>query len=325
MTSKASKRTTRKTRCTMTDKIRQWHDILMHESSSYPANKLIQMLVNDPSLATLAYANDTNLPLHIECKYQCRSSILSKCIELYPEALSIADIRGYLPLHLLLWNRSSSVEDALMLMENYAAALEHQTVNDCLALHIECHVLGRSGIIAKYIELYPQSLGIVDDGGCVPLHRLLENRSSSIDVALMMIEQYPAALQHGNTHGKLPIHFECSHQCRLEVLRRCIELYPESLEIRDRDRNAPLMIIVKRILRRDSLDLLHRRLPAISLLMDQCQVLFASYLIELSEESNAHRIPKGTLTYKQILRILFNLVQGSMSPPAFHMRRRDLN
>jgi hypothetical protein len=96
--------------------------------------------------------------LHIECMNQCRSSIVWKCIELYPEALSMADEKGFLPLHMLLWNESSAIEIALMVIEEYPAALQHQIHFGELPLHLECFCQCRSSIISKCIELYPETL-----------------------------------------------------------------------------------------------------------------------------------------------------------------------
>jgi hypothetical protein len=66
------------------------------------------------------------LPLHIECKNQCRLSIISKCIELYPEALATENNLNNLPLHVILGNQASSVDAALMVMEAYTDGLQHQ-------------------------------------------------------------------------------------------------------------------------------------------------------------------------------------------------------
>jgi hypothetical protein len=65
--------------------------------------------------------------LHEECSNQCRSSILLRLIEENPNSLTIAK-EGYLPLHLLLCNSSSSTDDALMMIEKYPAALQHQNI-----------------------------------------------------------------------------------------------------------------------------------------------------------------------------------------------------
>jgi hypothetical protein len=169
------------------------------------------------------------LPLHIECKYQCRSAVLVKCIELYPEALERFDMSGHLPLHRLLLNESSSVEDAWLMVEAYPTALE-ESYHDDLPLHIECNYRCRSSIISKCIELYPEALATPGEQGDLPLHRLLQYDSSSTDDALMMIETYPEALKHRNNMNELPIHIECKNQYRLSIVSACVKLYPETFD-----------------------------------------------------------------------------------------------
>jgi hypothetical protein len=116
----------------------------------------------------------------------------------------------------------------------------HHGDNKEINIHEECMSQCRSSILLKCIQLHPGSLALVNELGCLPLHILLENMSSSIEQALMMIEKHPAALEHPNTGGSLPIHIECSHRARSSVLSKCIELYPESLEIPDMQGCLPL-------------------------------------------------------------------------------------
>jgi ankyrin repeat protein len=203
------------------------HRLLQNVSS--PSDAVLIMIEKYP--AALRHRNDYGeLPLHIECRHQCRSSIIRQFIELYPESLSIADEANDLPLHLLLWNEASSGDDAFIMI--YPAALQHQDRYGYLPIHIECIHQRRSSIISRCIELYPESLEVAIEAGDLPLHLLLVGISSSIDVELMMIEKYQAALQRRNNMGNLPIHIECSNRCRSTFILKCIELYPESLDDR---------------------------------------------------------------------------------------------
>jgi hypothetical protein len=174
--------------------------------------------------------NIGNLPLHIECENQCRSSIISQCIELYPEGLAVADDGlGCLPLHWLIRSESSSAEDALMMIEKYPAALRHPSRLGYLPLHLECYCRCRLSIISRCIELYPEGLA-TEETLQLPLHLLLWNYQSTIGDTLTMIERYPAALQHRDKYGYLPLHIESKNQCRPSIIMRCIELYPESVD-----------------------------------------------------------------------------------------------
>jgi ankyrin repeat protein len=128
--------------------------------------------------------------------------------------------------------KSSSIDDALLMIEKYPAAIIHHNESGQLPLHQECRVQCRPSIISRCIELYPESLAKADSGGCVLLHVLLKNTSSSIDLALLMIEKYPKALKHQNAQGHLPLHLECMNQCRSSILSKCIEIYPDAVDVR---------------------------------------------------------------------------------------------
>ena len=97
-----------------------------------------------------------------------------------------------------------------MLMEKYLAALQHATkYNGYRALHLECSLQCRSAIIAKCIELYPEALAGADKSRYLPLHIAFGNESLTFEDALLMMVQYPAAVQRQNKYGELPLHIEC--------------------------------------------------------------------------------------------------------------------
>jgi hypothetical protein len=171
---------------------------------------------------------DAAIHLHEEIKNQCRSAILRKYIEECPECLGKVDKEGYLPLHRLLHNHSSSIDDALIMIEKYPASLR-QSKAGSLPLHVECSNQCRSAIISKCIELYPEALAKANRIGDLPLHRLFWRDLSTIGDALTMIEKFPASLQHSDTSGYYPIHVECWSQCRAIIIAKCIEIYPEAL------------------------------------------------------------------------------------------------
>jgi ankyrin repeat protein len=213
----------------------------LHKLLEEPSTVADVLMMIEKYPETLQERNEQGeLPLHVECKISSRSSIIWKCVELYPKALSVVEMRGNLPLHRLLGNTKSSVHDALVMIEKYPAALKVQNGYGNLPLHLECKFSHRPSIISKCIELYPESLTVAENKGSLPLHGLLTNKISSIEDALIMIEKYPAALQHQNVLGELPLHLECKNLCRSIIIWQFIELFPEALEIADIDGNMPL-------------------------------------------------------------------------------------
>jgi ankyrin repeat protein len=205
------------------------HRVLLNEAASID----ITLLLIEKYPAALQHRNhDGDRPLHIECWHQCRSAIISKCIELYPEALSevTGGGSGNLPLHSLLFDESSSVDDAFMMIDKYPAGLRHQNSYGYLPTHVESMTQCRSAIITKCIEQYPEAVAQSDNDGNFLLHRMLRNESSSVDDIMMVIEKYPGALKRPDNFGYLPLHVECRIQFRTSLLLKCFELYPDSLD-----------------------------------------------------------------------------------------------
>jgi ankyrin repeat protein len=149
---------------------------------------------------------------------------------IYPEALELADDEGNLPLHCLLSNESSFMDDASMMIEKHPRAFQLRTNDGQLALHVECKNKCRSAIISKCIELYPQVLDKADAVEDLPLNFLLWNELSSMNDALKMIEKYPASVRHRDLYEELSLHVECMNQCRSSIVAECTELYPVSVD-----------------------------------------------------------------------------------------------
>jgi hypothetical protein len=252
-------------------------DEVMDEHGFMPLHRTLMFLdsladaltiIDECPIALRHQSNEgSTLPIHIECSRQGRLPVLVKCIEYYPESLAVTDLNGCLPLHRLLRNGKTSVDAALMMIEKHPVALQHQDRFGFLPLHIECSMQYRSSVIAKCIEQYPVALAIINNYGYLPLHQTFTNLSSSVDVALMIIEKYPNALKHisGTTHkGLLPIHVECMMQCRPMILSKCIELYPESLD------SSTIYVMIRNINKKN----FHTYLPVLSTVFTICPMSF---------------------------------------------------
>jgi hypothetical protein len=120
-----------------------------------------------------------------------------------------------------------------MMLEIYPTAQYRQDSGYKLSIHIECDNQSISIIVSTCIEHYPQSLAEANnESGYLPLHYSLSTYFSSVDVTLMMIEKFPAALEHPNNSGELPLPLECKLQCRSAIIKsKCIEKHDELLAI----------------------------------------------------------------------------------------------
>jgi hypothetical protein len=219
---------------------RSLYDLLSDSACSEEA--LLQAMHDHPGALRLHFDENGSLPIHIECRNQCRSSVLVKCIELYPESLTVADGDGYWPLHAAIKNKSASFNAIMTLIDGHPGILRKQDNDGCLPLHIACQYTWHpmlSSIIAKLIELYPGSLAVTDRYEELPLHYVISNPSSPVEIALLLTEKYPQVLRHADRRGQLPIHIECWNQCRASIISKYIEVFPESAGIRDDEDHIP--------------------------------------------------------------------------------------
>jgi hypothetical protein len=318
---------------------------LVNESSSVDAT--LVMIEAYPDALKRPYGNGW-LPIHMECMKQCRSTILSRCIELCPESLAKPDSNRCIPLHHLLYNVSSSIEDALIMMDKYPDALKHPDRDGNLPIHIECNRKCRSTILSRCIELCPESLAKPDDDWHLPLHQLLRNRSSSIDDALILINRYPEAVTHRGKYDEFPIHIECDRQCRSIIISRCIELCPESLAKPERSRDLPLNRLLRN--RSSSIDdalmminkypeaVTHRgrnrEFPIHNECRVQCRSTIIAKCIELCPESIDEdlfmiiccKVDRNNFqNYASVLSLIFNTHPMSLyNPTELHDIRHDL-
>jgi hypothetical protein len=296
---------------------------LLNESSTGNVCSIIDALrMIEKYPAALQHQNhDGQLPIHIEFSLLCRPSIVSKCMELNSGSLAVVDGEGSLPLHSLLENKLLSIDmsEILMTMEKYPAALKHQNDSGSLPLHIECKYQCRSSVILKCIELYPEALCVVDGQGFMPLHWLLHRtftcNNSTVDLMLTIIEKYPAAVEHQNRDGNLPIHIECSFRCRSEVVCRCLSLYPQSAEMINQNGETPLAAAFNKILRGPANT--YSYLPALSLLVKLNPVSFTKLLM-----NTPHLNIRNFLTR----RILWNLAADDTAlSPEYLLDKHNLN
>jgi ankyrin repeat protein len=263
------------------------------------------LMIDNCPVALKHKSKDDQLPLHIEKRHQCRLPVILKCIELFPESLSDINHNGYLPLHLLLADKSSSIDDAHMIINKYPAVLAYKDGQCQLPLHIECSNQCRPSIISKCIELYPEALKEPDSDGCLPLHLLLWNDQSAVEVTLLMIRKCPDTLTAKDYSGYLPINVECHSQCRVAVIRQCVELFPQSLESKDSRGKTPFTILLDQIRQANRISTIYTCLPAILYVADATKNTYSASYTKLIVEPCFREFDKLTATLKR--RILLNL------------------
>jgi ankyrin repeat protein len=203
------------------------------------------MIVAYPEALTQK-SKSNNLPIHIECLNSCRHELLVDMITSHPETLLDPNSNGSLPLHSLLMNPYSSIESAELLLMVSPQAARGKTRRSSYPIHVECSQQCRWEVISQLIELWPEALHEANQDGLLPLHLLLENRSSTITSVQLLLDSFPGAASYKDRADNYPLHVECNQLYRVEAIARLVELYPNALSETNQDGCLPLHLVLKK-------------------------------------------------------------------------------
>lgn len=190
-----------------------------------------------------------------------RLELIRLLCESFPQALSIPDARGKLPLHLLITEvEYKPIPTAQYLVQQRPQALQQQDEEGQFPLHCACKVV--SGwhvdwprdfdLIRVVMQGFPEAVVLPDNQGRCPLHLCLEpDRKGRLPVEAirMLIDQAPHVLRETipNSKGQLPLHvavassWACSPEsCKLSVIELLAEKFPRALVMQDAVKNTPL-------------------------------------------------------------------------------------
>ena len=140
---------------------------------------------------------------------------ITMIMEAYPEALSIKNIEGQIPLHIAL-TRPKSVS---------------------------------LSVISMLLQYYPEGAMEADKYGDLPLHKSVatNKRSKCCPQAIeMLIDVFPEAAAHASKKGFLPLHWVVIHERpHLEILSMLLAAYPQGTQVRDVMGLKPIDILYK--------------------------------------------------------------------------------
>jgi len=155
-----------------------------------------------------------DLPLHLACRRapvaQASSlPMLRLLIEAWPNAMSVQDGDGFLPLHYACRNVKVVASDT----EEIQAPLE---------------------TIKLLVEPRPESLQIKTDLGMLPLHWACFDPIAPTDVICCLVELSPKTVSEKDYKGRLPLHLACAQMTGsppIEAIQCLVRAWLESIHI----------------------------------------------------------------------------------------------
>jgi len=171
-------------------------------------------------------------------------NLVEALVKLFPESLEVKDCTGYIPLHYAASKVPSEILE--LLCDKNPASLRIEVDNTKkLPIHLLCEraksCANLTGGLQKMIELCPESLLHPDEAGNLPLHSLLLGKHPDLQFVKILISKNPAALQHKNKSGMLPIHLAND-----DMFLQCAQAFPGGLEERDGESTLPMVSWLRR-------------------------------------------------------------------------------
>ena len=168
-------------------------------------------------------------------------------LDIYPAAVKECTAPKPYP-SLIHWALSTNkpADLTMKLINAYPAAVRMKNKSGQLPIHIGCDHgdVTPTEIIQRLLALYPACLVIQDNKGNTPLHAACEklhNNLSFIGGCMIECAEASDACKKKNNGGNLPIHSICEQRFPAEdVIMYMIDVYPESLQQKDKAGNLPL-------------------------------------------------------------------------------------
>ena len=192
--------------------------------------------------------SDGQLPLHSVCSspfFQSNPDIAFrvfwKLFDMYPQAMSQKNLKGNLPLHLLLENATLHVPLITSILDAFPKTAEVKNSEGSFPLFIACrHKNVQTEIIRSLLQAYPAAASTLSFG-CYALHQLVFHTNPPVDALRAVVDAFPTAASLPNTYGNLPLHLLCSRrQPTLEAIRLLIHVYPGGISHRNKAGDTPI-------------------------------------------------------------------------------------
>ena len=164
---------------------------------------------------------------------------------MYPEAASVPDNAGYLPLHWAVNNDDVNMSIIKSLLKTYpAAASTPASKNKTLPLH---WCVNRSepnlALVKELITAYPEAISTPCDHGWLPLHYSVNRAKVSLTILRLLLDKYPAGVSHRNSDGQMPIHRLLDrYEPNRKAVKWLIEAEPATLKACDSEGYLPLHV-----------------------------------------------------------------------------------
>lgn len=87
-------------------------------------------------------------------------------------------------------------------------------------------------VASVLLDSYPEAVQIQDEDGYLPLHIACENKPS-LNIIIFLLDVYPKAAQIKGTFGCLPLHIACRNGASADVVEILLRAYPKAVQMQN--------------------------------------------------------------------------------------------
>ena len=191
-----------------------------------------------------------NLPLHAACWGGAPLQVVKYLYEQTPESVVRDNTFGTSsPLRQACCGRGvSPVEVIRFLVEKWPESVKDASGDwqnpNYFPLHLACERGAQYGDIPYLVEQWPEAVRLPDKMGHLPLHKVcLAPTPVRLEDIKCLVKQWPESIGKKDRRcGATPLHYLCSREPSVGVIRYLMEQWPEAVMIEDSQGRLPLHI-----------------------------------------------------------------------------------
>ncbi len=197
----------------------------------------------------------------VACNNELVTEEILRCLlEYFPDAAGATMQRStegspvLTPLYtILLFNKNVTLGMVQLLIDAYPESLDRANNNHCNPLRYLCSNTNIDDtaavdILGWLLERCPEAARRAEPSDALPIHVACGVGFKSPEFCRMLIEAYPGSERISATRYGLPLHIALRH-CSVAVAEYLYKLYPESINVADRDGAYPIHKAIIRVTR----------------------------------------------------------------------------
>lgn len=216
---------------------------LLHIACSSPSvpEDVISALLHAYPEAVSIEDEDGNLPIHLLCEFAIRPDIVKLLLIACPESsFKPSHQQQELPFYILIKHciQNYGLQVAFDLISSLPSSLIYN--QEVSVLHQICNDLLPESICHKVIEQFPHICKLYKDGNSL-LHTMCSHKDSSSNLIERIISICPESCAVRDENGNIPLHLVNSQRHSLEIIRMLVKCYPQGILVQNSSGQIPLV------------------------------------------------------------------------------------